>query len=107
MKQILITARLEISDHDGYCSGDECVYESKQINYICVLPFIYKDHNIGIITNFKDHDWIQYLPEIELNTNESYCCDLSNECEHAGLIKHDYKYTILNVEIVEIVEIID
>jgi hypothetical protein len=101
MKKVLITALLEISDHDGYCSGEECEYESKQIVHLCNIPSFYEDYEIGNINDLIEHDWLQYLPELELNTHESYYCNLSDECEEAELEKHDYRYTILNVEIVD------
>jgi hypothetical protein len=100
MRKVLITALLEISDHCGYCSGEECEYKSNQIIHLCDVPEEYEDNEIGKIDNFSEHNWFQYLPEQDIN-GRSYYCDLSDECNEAGLEKHDYKYTILNVEIVD------
>lgn len=36
--KVLLIVQLEISDHDGYCSGEECVYKSKNIRYIRKIP---------------------------------------------------------------------
>lgn len=101
MKQILITALLEISDHDGYCSGDECEYTSRQIIHLCEIPEQYLNEEIGKIVDYEEDDWLKYLPDPELNTSESGYCELSEESESAGLSIHDYRYTIISIEIVD------
>ena len=34
----IITAQLEMNDHDGYCSSDECKYTRKIVKAIIVVP---------------------------------------------------------------------
>lgn len=107
MKKISIKALLETSDHDGYCSGDECEYKSKIIIKLCDIPVEYENHPLGMINqeNFSDDEWSnywsKYLPCPDLNTSESYYCDLSSKCSSIGLGRHDHKYTILQVKIVD------
>lgn len=99
--KVKIISKLETSDHDGYCSGEECEYECKHVTHIIDVPEEYKSHPKGIIDiEDNDYDWTQLLPEPELNTHESYYCDNSEESEQCGLGKHEYRYTILRVEII-------
>lgn len=102
MKKAKIRAKLEISDHDGYCSGEECEYEIKNVSHIVDLPDQYKSYPEGKIKNIDEFtiDWKKLLPEPELNNHGSYYCRVSNECEAHGLEQHDYKYTIQSIEIV-------
>ena len=103
MKKILIAALLETSDHDGYCSGGDCEYESRKIVHLCDIPEKYADSEIGVIRKSKSDNWDQYLPEPELNFSGSYYCHLSDKCKEARLGPHAYKYTILKVEIVDVI----
>jgi hypothetical protein len=96
-----IISKLETSDHDGYCSGEDCQYECKQIETVVELPNMYKLHPKGKLSNLDEFNWVMLLPEPELNKTGSYYCNLSNECETNGLDLHDYKYTILSVEIID------
>lgn len=94
-----ITARLETSDHDGYCSGDECQYECKIIEQIVDVPNQYKNSKPGKIDDIEEYNWYKFLQEPELNYYKSYYCNLSPESEEAELDRHDYKYTIICVEL--------
>lgn len=103
MKQILITCLLETSDHDGYCSGEECYYESNQVVYLTDVPLKYSEYDIGIIDD-PEQDWTEYLPEPNINIDGSGYCDPSQESLDAGLNCHDYRYTIIKVEIVNLLK---
>lgn len=94
-----ITARLETSDHDGYCSDAECEYECKIIEQIVDIPDQYKNSKPGKIDNLKEYNWYKFLQEPRLNYYESYYCNLSPESEENGLGIHDYRYTIISVEL--------
>lgn len=95
-----ITARLETSDHDGYCSGEECEYECKIIEHIVNAPEQYKNYKCGKIADTSKYNWINLLEPPELNNGSCYC-DLSPECEENNLGVHDYRYTIISVELVD------
>ncbi len=97
--KVKIISKLETSDHDGYCSGEECEYECKHVETIVPVPNMYKSYPKGKINDLDKFDWIKLLPEPDLNTSGSYYCDNSDECETKGLGSHDYRYTILSVEI--------
>ena len=101
MLKAKINAKLETSDHDGYCSGEECEYDVKTVTYIVDLPNEYKNYPQGKLLNIDefDVDWEKYLPEPVLNNGSGYC-GLSEECVNHELDIHDYKYTILSVEII-------
>ena len=96
-----IIAKLETSDHDGYCSGGECEYEVKTESYIIEVPCEYKNYPVGKLNNFDEHgiDWDKLLPEPILNDGSGYC-DLSSNCSNHDLGIHDYRYTIISVELI-------
>lgn len=99
-----ITARLEISDHDGYCSGDECEYSSSIVVKKVDVPEEYDDYGYGKINNLNEYNWEQFLEPPELDDRGYHCsyyCCLSDECIAHGLNVHDYRYTILSVKLVE------
>jgi hypothetical protein len=52
-----------------------------------------------IINNIDNYDdiFIKYLPKININTDGSYYCELSNDCKKNELEQHEYKYTIIKV----------
>ena len=92
--KVKIKAKLEISDHDGYCSGGECEYSFSIKEYIIDVPNDEYNEYDGNYIN-----WVYYLPKPNIDTWGSGYCDLSNECNVNGLDKHDYRYTILEVTI--------
>ena len=96
-----ITAQLETSDHDGYCSGGVCEYETKITTTIINTPKQYLSHSLGLIDidDLDEYDWVCHLKEPEINYSGSCYCDLSSTSELNGLDKHDYRYTILKVEL--------
>ena len=98
--KVKIISKLETSDHDGYCSGGECEYEVKVVETITDLPTQYKSYSKGKLNNFNNFDWVELLPEPYLNDGSNYC-DINEECEAHGLGKHDYRYTILSVQIID------
>ena len=102
MLKAKIIAKLETSDHDGYCSGGECEYEVKTVTYIIEVPCEYKNYPVGKLNNFDEYgiDWDKLLPEPDLNNYGSGYCDLSDECDNNNLDKHDYRYTIISIELI-------
>ena len=96
-----ITAKLETSDHDGYCSGNECEYKSQVVVKKVNVPQKYKNHELGQIEIVKEYDWEQLLVPPVLNMDGSGYCELSSKCKGGGVGRHDYKYTIITVEIVD------
>ena len=96
-----ITAKLEISDHDGYCTDNECDYECSTVIKIIDVPQEYKNNKQGKICDVNDYDWIQFLDIPELNYSGSRACEVSSECQENGLGNHEYKYTIISVELYE------
>ncbi len=102
--KVKIISKLETSDHDGYCPGEECEYEVKVVETITDIPLEYKSHSKGKLNNLNEFDWVKLLPEPYLNCG-SYYCGIDDECEAHGLGQHDYRYTILSVEIIDEEEI--
>ena len=88
--KISVTVQLETSDHDGYCSDNECEYKKQIIKHIINVPNNWQ--------SFTNDELIKYLPEPKLNTNGSYYCCVGGNSKLNNLGKHDYKYTILNIE---------
>ena len=95
----IITAQLEMNDHDGYCSSDECKYTRKIVKAIIVVPEQYKTRPLGKITNTKEYKWANHLQIPEVNVQGSGYCKFVKP--HGGLGQHEYRYTIKKVEIVE------
>lgn len=90
-----ITARLETSDHDGYCSGSECEYTSS------VVEKVVKRKKGDFNTRWED-----FLDHPNVQGN-SYYCRVSGQCKQAGLDQHEYRYTVLTVEEIPDVKILD
>ncbi len=96
--KINITAFLETSDHDGYCSDSECSYSKKVVN-----------ENIDIdikllyfpITDENKNQFIKFLPEPYINSEGSYFCYNSTKSTYYGINKHDYRYTIIDFKILD------
>ena len=95
----IITAQLEMNDHDGYCSSDECKYTRKIVKAIIVVPEQYKTRPLGKITNTREYKWANHLQVPEVNVQGSGYCKFVKP--HGGLGQHEYRYTIKKVEIVE------
>jgi len=89
--KVMIIVKLEIADHDGYCSGNECIYEKKELRYMRNIP----DENINKPTD--GHYWIKLLPEPTINYYGSGYCDITKECTEHGLNHHEYKYTVRKI----------
>lgn len=89
MKRVFIKYQEETSDHDGYCSGEECCYTKKE-----------RTTSIKIPADIKKENYKEYIMSKELITRPyvgvgSGYCSLSDECIEHGLGKHDYRITIL------------
>ena len=88
-----ISALLETSDHDGYCSGEECEYGAIQGDYEVQIPAkdVPAEEAEGLAA-FK-----RFLPEPMVGDSaQSHWCDISCRCTQAGLGKHEYRYTVLS-----------
>lgn len=90
--KISVTVQLETSDHDGYCSDNECEYKKQVVEHTICVPNNWK--------NLADDELIKYLPEPKLNNNGSYYCYVGGNSKLNNLDKHDYKYTILDIRVV-------
>ena len=108
--RLKIIAKIETSDHCGWCSGNECVY--KITNYNKTIEITEEELNADLdeISNRKTKKfsnerlneiyknyWIKYIPEPVLNTTESYYCDRCDESIKAKLGKHDFRINIVKV----------
>ena len=84
---------VETSDHDGYCSGSECEYDSYRLNTSFVIP---SDIDISV------KKWCKYRlkekHESEMGGGSGYC-DLSNESILHNLDLHECRVTIHSIDI--------
>ena len=100
-----ITAKLEMNNHDGYCSGDECQYTKKIVKANIVVPDEFKDFPVGRCDKRKrrcekiEYKWANHLPLPDVNYSGSEYCECHKP--EGGVGKHEYRYTIKKVEIVE------
>ncbi len=108
IRKARVRAVLETSDHDGYCSGEECLYEAEEKEFIVDIPDKFVDHSDGFFTEdeiekIDSKDWLPVLPPILLgelrDIDQSHYCELSKKCKQHNLKVHDYRYTILSVQI--------
>jgi hypothetical protein len=97
MKIALIEITVDVSDHDGYCSGNTCELRRETIRF-----YVDDKKVIELIeTNQLDDGYIpnkyeRYLTSNLLHTNGSYYCEQDEDSVQAGLGVHDYK--IVKVE---------
>ena len=94
--KVKITARLEISDHDGYCSDVSNIYTDETHTYIRDTDTT--DTDITDISTVDNEFWIKLLPIIDTYFSGSGYCHPGYESEQHGLGIHDYRYTIISVE---------
>ncbi len=87
--KVEIIALLETSDHDGYCSGEDCVYESKITEHVLDIPETY---------TYKQ--MVELLPKPML-TNGSNYCGIDEKSEEEHLERHGYRYIIKSVKILD------
>ncbi len=93
--KVKIKAKLEIADHDGYCSGGECEYSCSIKEYIIDAPYYTPNDTSKLNLQYL----INLLPTPKIDTWGSGYCDLSDECKLNDLDKHSHKYTILEVNV--------
>jgi hypothetical protein len=110
IRKARVRALLETSDHDGYCSDEECIYKAEEKEYIVDIPEKYVDHSDGFFSEdeMKEidfQDWTHVLPIVllgkERDCSQSEYCDLSKMCKQHNLDIHEYRYTIFSVQIFE------
>ena len=96
-----ITAQLETNDHDGYCSSEECEYKKKIVKVNIAVPDRCCLYPVGEIKNeYLDvYKWANHLPVPEVNVEGSEYCRY--HCPEGGVGKHEYRYTIKKVDIIE------
>jgi hypothetical protein len=99
-----ITAELEINDHDGDCSGNECIYTKQTVEVNAILPEEYSAlcPQIGECIDFKnpffEYNWTKHLPLPNINIYGAHTC----HCKKInGVSRHQYKYTLKHIAVVE------
>lgn len=102
MRKVRVKALLEMSEHDGYCSGNECEYTSKEKVIVIPVPQRYQDAPLGLLTEIDQEVWNQILPgpvKEERSYHQSGWCSNDPEADKRRLFNHDYRYTVYSVEI--------
>lgn len=94
---------LEKSDHDGYCSGEECLYtqEDAVVEVTVDNPYVQAMLQPFIEAgNLTDFDWLKWVLEpknpaaFTVNTSGSYYCDLEDMADAAGLDRHEIRVVV-------------
>ena len=101
-KMLKIKAKLETSNHCGYCTGEECRYKVKKKYYYVDIPDDkkwMKELKIGTKFKISDYHWESLLPIPDVFRG-FWTCSCTDEVVKSGLSVHDYRYTILSVYIV-------
>ena len=99
----VIKYKLQTSDHDGYCSDNECNYNEEIKTFIS--DKILEEHKYLYdceLNEYNDKYFVSLLPKLFLwetndRTFKSGYCSIDFKSKHERLSKHDYKYEILNV----------
>jgi hypothetical protein len=101
--QVELSVKIEISDHDGYCSGNECDYIVKTERKVVNVPDTYKDLKVKVGDEITEHDWTKETEDLipQLNITESYYCNNSEKSIENGLMIHDYRMTVLSAIIID------
>lgn len=96
-----ITAQLEVSECDGYCTcrHRKCTFTKKIVKANIVIPVEYDYYPVGKIENVDKYKWANHLPVPVPEFESGDYMFLSDRL----LRKYDreYKYTIKKVEIVK------
>ena len=108
--KLKIISKIETSDHCGWCSGNECKYKVTNYNKIIDISEDELNEDLEEFLNRKTKKfsndrlnkidknyWIKYIPEPNLNTSESYYCDVCDESVNAGLKRHEFRINIIKV----------
>lgn len=94
-QKLKVNYTLEIADHDGYCSGNECQYSQQYLNTIIYIDTDYVDtYNIDNEDNWYFYEKFLDFPEI---LSGSRCCHQSDECYDNNLNCHEVRITINNI----------
>jgi hypothetical protein len=104
-QMVELVVYFELSDHDGYCSGDQCDYVAYTKTVIVPIPYFYDQLVIDgdKVKNCNDYDWSIYLHDkYKMNANGSYFCHLSPEAEDHGLTRHDCRMTVLSATVLNL-----
>ena len=99
MAQVRVTFLIESSEHDGYCSGNECEYLATTVIKTFDVPTELQTTTVQK-EDFDNFDWEMLFvdDDIEINDGNSCFCELSDECVEHHLDKHERKYTVVCVE---------
>lgn len=98
---VKVSATLHISDHDGYCSDEECDLTKESVEAVVDVPKQYMRQVVtsGAAPLHPTDVWEALLPTPTVNFGSGYC-KLSAPCVALDLERHDYRYTVHAVEVV-------
>lgn len=82
---VLVNFEVRISNHDGYCSGNECELEINQ--YTKLIKNVPKEKYIN--------DYVKYANSVEIFNHGSGYCYLNKDCSDIGLQRHDYHISVI------------
>lgn len=89
-----ITFKEEVSDHNGYCSGEECEL------YTQIYKKVVEVDTKEITNNLQYYR--KYANAIDVGgMGGSYSCRVSDEVTKSGLNRHDVRISVLKVKLVE------
>lgn len=91
--KIRLRVRIEINDHDGYCSGSENEYNCYMKTLMVDVPEDYPfDHEL------VEHDWGEQLVKITPRVHgESMYCENSSHAQHK-MDAHCTRLTVISAE---------
>jgi hypothetical protein len=87
---------LEIVDHDDYCVGQEC-------NYIKIQKSVVVEYEpqSDDCQDLSTKNWEGYLPVPHVNDGGTGYCYVPSQASRVGMNHpHEYRYTILSVEVI-------
>lgn len=97
---IQLTATLETSFHDGYCTDNECEYSCEKGQELVTIDDI--DVFASIFQNGPSAlEQFLRTPHLYCGKNSFYCKNSQESIQH-GVEQHEYKYTINAIHVVKI-----
>ena len=86
---------VEESKDSGYCSDEECEYESMVTVTYVEVPLEFDDSEMDVELKRENFDWESLLPKATESTGSGYCTNADNIYD---LGRHETRYTIISVK---------
>lgn len=105
LRRVRLTLLIETSDHDGYCSGDECEYTQTKVRVLVPVPDEFQDSAVGTQLECWLDYWDSYREDYQtqtpVNAGYSHYCLNSKESVAHDLERHECRVRVGEAVIVD------